>query len=70
MISISVNGDSTTVTPDATIADVLRTEGVEVEEARGIAVARNDEIVRRGEWTTTGVAEGDRIEIVTARQGG
>ena len=36
----------------------------------GVRVARNDEIVPRGEWETTPVAAGDRIEIVGAVQGG
>lgn len=70
MISISVNGQSKSISPESSVADVLHSEGVDVDEARGIAVALNDEIVRRGAWQTTDVVDGDRIEIVTARQGG
>lgn len=36
----------------------------------GIAVARNAEIVPRGQWGTTVVMADDVIEIVTAAQGG
>lgn len=56
--------------PKSTVADVLRTEGIKVDEARGIAVARNDTIVRRAEWADTHIDDGDTFEIVTARQGG
>lgn len=37
---------------------------------RGLAVARNGEVVPRGAWETTMLAPGDRIEIVGAVQGG
>lgn len=70
MIEITVNGQSKSISPESSVTDVLQSEGVEVEEARGIAVALNDEIVRRAAWETTGIGDGDRVEIVTARQGG
>jgi sulfur carrier protein len=37
---------------------------------RGLAVARNGEIVPRAVWETTMLAPDDRIEIVGAVQGG
>jgi sulfur carrier protein len=37
---------------------------------RGLAVARNDEVVPRSVWATTILAPDDRIEIVGAVQGG
>jgi sulfur carrier protein len=37
---------------------------------RGLAVARNGEIVPRAAWETTKLAPDDRIEIVGAVQGG
>jgi sulfur carrier protein len=37
---------------------------------RGLAVARNGEVVPRGAWETTTLAPDDRIEIVGAVQGG
>jgi sulfur carrier protein len=39
-------------------------------EARGVAVAVNGEIVRRGVWATTPLADGDVVEIVSAAAGG
>jgi sulfur carrier protein len=37
---------------------------------RGLAVARNGEVVPRSAWATTRIAPDDRIEIVGAVQGG
>lgn len=37
---------------------------------QGIAVAVNDAVVPRGLWAGTRIAPGDRVEIVTAVQGG
>ena len=39
-------------------------------EPRGIAVARNGEVVRRSQWTNTMVVSGDLVEVVTAAAGG
>ncbi|MHB1487081.1 MAG: sulfur carrier protein ThiS [Acidimicrobiales bacterium] len=36
----------------------------------GLAVAVNSEIVPRSRWDSTRLAEGDRIEILEAAQGG
>ena len=39
-------------------------------DARGVAVAVNDEVVRRTVWHERELREGDRVEIVRAVQGG
>jgi len=39
-------------------------------ETRGIAVAINGEVIRRGEWSTTLLHDGDVVEIVNAVAGG
>lgn len=36
----------------------------------GVAVALNDQVVPRADWNTTIVREADRIEVLTAVQGG
>lgn len=38
--------------------------------ARGVAVAHNGAVVRRGDWPQTALAENDRLEIIRAVQGG
>jgi len=70
LISVSVNGTVRREKPAITLTgllDRLHDTGV---PASGIAVAVNDEVVRRSAWNDTILAEGDRVEIVTARQGG
>lgn len=39
-------------------------------ETRGVAVAINGEVVRRGEWISTSIQDGDVVEIVNAVAGG
>ena len=39
-------------------------------EQQGIAVAINMSVVPRSEWPETSIADGDRIDIVGAKQGG
>lgn len=38
--------------------------------ASGIAVAVNGHVVRRASWQSTRLAAGDRLEVLTAVQGG
>jgi sulfur carrier protein len=53
----------------ATIAELLVDLGVE-DRARGVAVAVNGEIVPRAEWAQHRVDSGDRVEALSAMQGG
>jgi sulfur carrier protein len=39
-------------------------------ETRGVAVALNGEVVRRGDWDATTLSDGDAVEIVNAAAGG
>jgi sulfur carrier protein len=63
---ITVNGEPRELT--GTVDELLDALGVEVR--RGLAVAVDAEVVPRGEWGTTRVEDGARVEIVTAVQGG
>lgn len=38
--------------------------------ATGIAAAVNGEVVRRASWSSTRLAAGDEVEVLTAVQGG
>jgi sulfur carrier protein len=53
----------------ASIVELLSDLGVE-DRARGVAVAVNGEIVPRPEWHERRVADGDRVEALSAMQGG
>lgn len=61
---ITVNGRPTEF--EGSIADLVAID----RTTRGIAVAVNDEVVVRSEWEERLVVPGDRVEIVTAVQGG
>lgn len=63
----TVNGDVREVEVPTIAALVEEITGS--AEQRGIAVARNGEIVRRDEWSQA-IEDGDEIEIVRAVQGG
>lgn len=68
-MKFTINGAERDLPPARTLADLVRALGVEIDQG-GIAVAQNDAVVPRARWNETRVAEGDRIEIITAVQGG
>lgn len=51
------------LTLDALVATVTTAK-------RGVAVAVNETVVPRGSWSGTALDDGDRVEILTAVQGG
>ena len=65
--SIVINGVATTVA-DGTTVDVVVASLV--EDSSGCAVAVNDTVVPRSDWTTRTLEEDDRVEVLTAVQGG
>ena len=69
MPTIIVNGAPKEVPGSLTIDALLRRLGRD-PDVPGVAVALRDSVVRRAEWADTVVDDGDRVEIVTAAQGG
>lgn len=68
-MKLSVNGEWRTLPDDGLVLGVLlEREGVGA--AKGIAIAVNDRVAPRSKWTDIQLGDGDRVEIVTARQGG
>ena len=67
-MNLVVNGSSRTVREGASVADLVA-ELALVGDGSGIAVALNGEVVPRSEWITA-LSERDRVEILTAAQGG
>ena len=43
---------------------------VELSDGATTAVAVNGAVVRRSEWESTPLADGDQVEVLTAVQGG
>ena len=66
---IELNGETVELERDATVAAVVERAGVGGER-RGVAVAVDGEVVPRSEWQRTELAEGQRVEILGAIQGG
>ena len=67
---VRINGRSEPLEAAAPLTAVLEKQGIDPLHASGIAVAVNELIVRRAEWSERVIKPGDDIEIVTARQGG
>ena len=64
---LTVNGIPREVTGDPSVATLV----TQLTEARhGVAVAVNGEVVPRSAWATAGLHDGDRVEVLTAAQGG
>ncbi|MEU8432437.1 sulfur carrier protein ThiS [Streptomyces sp. NPDC029216] len=66
-MTISVNGEPREVAAGTTLDAVVATL---TAAASGVAAALNETVVPRGQWPYTAVGDGDRVEILTAVQGG
>ena len=62
---VHVNGRAREVEPGLTVADLVADT-----PTRGLAVAVDAEVVPRGEWEERALRDGERVEILTAVQGG
>ncbi|WP_433377044.1 sulfur carrier protein ThiS [Streptosporangium sp. CA-115845] len=66
-MNVTINGAAHELPAGATVAQaVQRLTGMR----SGVAVAVNDEVVSRGAWEATALTEADRVEVLTAVQGG
>ena len=68
-MTIWLNGEQRDLAPGTSLAAAVVATGAE-PGMRGIAVAIDGEVVPRAEWDDTIVADGQRIEVVQAVQGG
>ncbi|SDG83780.1 sulfur carrier protein [Sinosporangium album] len=66
-MNVMINGEAHDMPPGATVAYAVQAL---TSATSGIAVAVNDEVVRRSAWDTTPLSERDRVEVLTAVQGG
>jgi sulfur carrier protein len=66
---IRLNGQASELRAGETVAVVLRGLGI-AEEARGVAVAVDGEVVPRTVWESFELSEDARVEVLTAMQGG
>jgi thiazole synthase len=68
-VRIELNGEPLELDEGATLEVAVRESGV-AGETRGVAVALDGEVVPRAEWGSTALAEGQRVEVLAAIQGG
>jgi sulfur carrier protein len=64
---IELNGDAYELAPGTTLTTFI--EAV-AGSTRGSAVVVDDEVVPRGSWPDYRLREGQRVELITAVQGG
>lgn len=63
----TVNGETRELPDGLTVGNLLATLGT---ARTGVAVARNDCIVRRAEYDSVRIGDGDCVEIIKAVAGG
>jgi sulfur carrier protein len=66
-VKACVNGEVRELPSEISVGALLDSLG---SPRVGVAVARNERVVRRGEYDSQCVCEGDRIEIIKAVAGG
>ena len=66
-MNVRVNGERRELDGGTSVADVVRAL---TDAERGVAVAVDGEVVPRTDWATTPVADGHRVEVLRAVQGG
>lgn len=66
-MNVSVNGQSRAVVSGTTL-DLLVAELTAAPS--GVAAALNETVVPRSQWAGTPLGDGDRVEVLTAVQGG
>jgi sulfur carrier protein len=68
---VTINGELRELPAGTTLDRAVATAtGREDGQATGIAAALNGEVVPRGSWAAAALSDGDRVEVVTAVQGG
>ena len=67
MESVWVNGKAVDGPAGKTVADLVTEFS---DRSTGIAVAVNQSVLTKAEWADTTLRPGDRVEIVSATQGG
>jgi sulfur carrier protein len=66
-VQVWINGEQRELTDGARVFDALTALGV---PGPGVAVAVDGEVVPRADWPAVALADGARVEVLTAVQGG
>lgn len=66
-VTISVNGERRQIEPGTALGTLVQAL---TAAPSGVAAALNETVVPRAQWSSTPLSEGDRVEVLTAVQGG
>ncbi|GAA2599819.1 sulfur carrier protein ThiS [Streptomyces axinellae] len=66
-MTVTVNGRARALPAGLTLDQLVATF---TTAPSGVAAAVNEDVVPRGQWAATRLGEGDRVEVLTAVQGG
>ncbi|MYZ41031.1 sulfur carrier protein ThiS [Streptomyces sp. SID4917] len=66
-MTVSVNGEARDLASGTTLDILVATL---TPAPSGVAAAVNETVVPRGHWSGTVLGDGDRVEVLTAVQGG
>nr|WP_073497546.1 sulfur carrier protein ThiS [Actinacidiphila paucisporea] len=66
-MTVHLNGEPRTVAAPVALDALVATL---TSAPSGVAAALNDTVVPRTRWSATPLADGDRVEVLTAVQGG
>jgi sulfur carrier protein len=66
-MKVTINGVPHELTDGTSLAAAV---SLLTTSATGVAAAINGAVVRRPDWGTAGLADGDSVEVITAVQGG
>lgn len=67
-MKLIVNGREMHLDEGASLRDVLSTLGI--DDPRGLAIAVDAEVVPRASWDEAALADGAKVEVLRAVQGG
>jgi sulfur carrier protein len=68
-LTVHVNGEPRELVEGTTVAAVVESLGAQ-SARRGLAVAVDAEVVPRTQWERRELSDGQRVEVLTAIQGG
>jgi sulfur carrier protein len=66
-VRVRLNGETAELPDGSTVVQAV---AALTDAPSGVAAALNGDVVPRGAWAATALADGDQIEVVTAVQGG
>ncbi|WP_031483324.1 sulfur carrier protein ThiS [Streptomyces bicolor] len=66
-VTVSVNGERRRIEPGTALDTLVKSL---TAAPSGVAAALNETVVPRAQWASTPLSEGDRVEVLTAVQGG